>query len=721
MNNFLKLSCLILLLASLAALSSACSPKETPPPAPTAVEQEAQVQPAPEQPTATQGPTSTPTRRPTPTASLTPTETPLPTATPTATPTLTHTPTVTPILPVGQGTPLPKPPQKIAFDNADQLRMLAEYGQKRPWEARLSADGTRLFVANAAGIDVYDAEAKAWLASLPVVADCEVDLAGETHRLIASGNGQSLAVCQAQELRAYSLDGQMLWSLPLPAGEKAAAGKPKPVSLMVSPYLRVVVLPVAGGKVEVWDPVQKQVLLTEPGVNLVFSPDGSRMGLDYNGSVWIYNTQDWSKQRSVIIRQGEAKLFLPGGERLAILRSNQLQIYKLADGKLERTFFEYSSAEKPAVFFSPDGQKVAWTGKEYPDQPLKVWDIADGKQIATLRRTESIYAVWQQEFTRLTNEGRATVNLFAEAFQEASAGPYVSPGYLACILRHSSELPCGADFLNTAYDLTGRPLRLVRPSPNESYQVFSESGKNEALLGGIPLTRGRVYTPITLSPDQRYLLTTSLIDDRNISWSNYRSELWNLQTGLAVVNMPGRALNATFSQDGRYGAFMVGTYTGMTITRLTLTVFDFVERRVVFQPGIPAPTGFEPTGMAFLPQGAFAYAQQTSRDGKDVIVLKVLDVEKWQTRREIVIRDFGELTSKSLNRLPAMAASPDGSVLAVALADNRVRLYDLASDAAIYTWQPHSSQTTTLQFSPEGFVLGTLAVEDGIIRAWGIW
>jgi WD40 repeat protein len=154
---------------------------------------------------------------------------------------------------------------------------------------------------------------------------------------------------------------------------------------------------------------------------------------------------------------------------------------------------------------------------------------------------------------------------------------------------------------------------------------------------------------------------------------------------------------------------------------MMLTVFDFVERRVVLQPGIAAPTGYEPTGMAFLPQGAFVYALETSRDGKELIVLKILDVEKWQVRREIEISDFGSLTPKSVNRLPAMAASTDGNVLAVALADNRVRLFDLSSDTEIYSWAPLSSQTTSLQFSPDGYVLGTLAAEDGLIRAWGIW
>jgi hypothetical protein len=108
-----------------------------------------------------------------------------------------------------------------------------------------------------------------------------------------------------------------------------------------------------------------QVLLTELGVNPVFSPDGSRMGLDFNGSVWVYNTQDWSKQRSAVISLSDEKRFLPGGERLAILRTNYLQIYLLADGKLERIFYEYTGGSDTSLFFSPDGQKVAWSGKEF--------------------------------------------------------------------------------------------------------------------------------------------------------------------------------------------------------------------------------------------------------------------------------------------------------------------------------------------------------------------
>jgi WD40 repeat protein len=497
--------------------------------------------------------------------------------------------------------------------------------------------------------------------------------------------------------------------------------KPLPTKLVVSPDLKFVALPAAGGKSEVWDPAQSQVVLTELGANPVFSPDGSRMALDFNGNIWLYNTQDWSKTKSVVISLGETKLFLPGGERLAVLGTSYLKIFLLADGKLERTFFEYSGSSSTSLFFSPDGLNVAWSGKEFPDKPLNVWGILDGKQVGTLRRTDSIYSVWPQEFTRLTDDGRATVDEYAEALQNQIESPFISAGYLSCILVNSSETPCGADFLNTSYDLNGRPIRLYRSAPNTPYQVFNGSGANESLLGSVALTAGRVYDVVSISPNQRYMLTTSLIDERAISWANYRTELWNLETGTAVVNTLGRIQSVTFSQDGRYGAFMVGTYTGTTIRRLTLTVFDFVERRVVFQPGIAAPTGYEPTGMAFLPQGSFVYAQQTSRNGVDLIVLKVLDVEKWQVRREIEISDFGELTPKTMNRMPAMAASPDGKTLAVALADNRVRLFDLASDTEIYTWAPHSSQTTFLQFSPDGYVLGSQSAQDGLIKAWGVW
>lgn len=716
---------LLFILLILALLVSACGTKATPAgeEATVTVEQEAQA-PAPTQeaqPSPTQGPTNTAAPRPTATATLPPTETPLPSPTLPPTEAPTATPTITPVIPISLGTPLPQPPLRLAFDNAGLLRELAEYGQKRPWEVRLSADGTRLFVANGKGIDVYDAASAEQLTTIAAFANCEISMAGAVHTIFPSSDGQSLAVCEAGELRRYDLDGQLVWSLPLPASQKTSAGMPQPVKLVVSPDLKYVVLPAVGGKSEIWDPAQNQVVLTELGVNPVFSPDGSRMGLDFNGNVWLYNTADWSKTKSIVISQGETKLFVPGGERLAVLSASQLEIFLLADGKLEKNFYEYDGGASTSLFFSPDGLKVAWSGREYPDKPLNVWSTLEGKQTGTLRRTDSIYSVWPQEFTQLNNDGRATVNEFAEALQKQINSPYLSAGYLSCILVNGSEIPCGSDFLNTSYDLNGRPIRLYRSAPNLPYQVFNGSGADESLLGSLSLPAGRVYTVVSISPNQRYMLTTSQIDERDISWINFRTELWNLQTGAIAVNMPGRVQTFTFSQDGRYGAFMVGTYAGTTVKRLTLTVFDFVERRVVFQPGIAAPTGFEPTGMAFLPQGSFVYAQETSRDGKDLIVLKILDVEKWQVRREIEIADFGELTPKSMNRLPALAASPDGNILAAALADNRVRLFDLASDTEIYTWAPHSSQTTFLQFSPDGYVLGSLSAEDGLIKAWGVW
>jgi hypothetical protein len=158
------------------------------------------------------------------------------------------------VIPISQGTPLPKPPFRIAFDNASQLHLLASYGKERPYEARLSEDGSRLFVANGIGVDVYDAASKELLSTIPAVADCELSLAGDVHVIQPSGDGQSVAVCSAQELRAYTLDGQMSWSLPLPAGNKAVSGKPEPTKLVISPDLKYVVFPAVGGKSEVWDP-----------------------------------------------------------------------------------------------------------------------------------------------------------------------------------------------------------------------------------------------------------------------------------------------------------------------------------------------------------------------------------------------------------------------------------------------------------------------------------
>ena len=131
-------------------------------------------------------------------------------------------------------------------------------------------------------------------------------------------------------------------------------------------------------------------------------------------------------------------------------------------------------------------------------------------------------------------------------------------------------------------------------------------------------------------------------------------------------------------------------------------------------------SNYEPVGLVFLPQGELVYAYETVRVEKRVLVLKFYDLEKWQPRREIVISDYGSLILRSNNRLPALAVSPDGKLLAVALSDQRVVLYDLASGVQIHSWTPHSSQTIALRFSSDGTLLGTLSTEDGLVKLWGV-
>lgn len=71
------------------------------------------------------------------------------------------------------------------------------------------------------------------------------------------------------------------------------------------------------------------------------------------------------------------------------------------------------------------------------------------------------------------------------------------------------------------------------------------------------------------------------------------------------------------------------------------------------------------------------------------------------------------------DRIINMAASPDGTLLAVSLFDKTIRLLDVQSGQEVAKLTGHSLAANAVEFSPDGSLLATGGI-DGVVILWGI-
>ena len=444
--------------------------------------------------------------------------------------------------------------------------------------------------------------------------------------------------------------------------------------------------------------------LSEHDGAIAFSPDGQLLAVASGIGIWLYEVET---SRAVALLPTTASVwsvaFSPDGTRLASganedtggIGDNSVKLWDVATGENIATLKGGGHVYVVrSLSFSPDGTTLASAGGDL----VNLWDVATGENIATFQDNRGPVSFAPDGRILAFVSSDNTVQLWDVATRERTA---TLEGHTS-VVRSIAFAPDGAILASASFDAT---VQLWDVATEQNIATLRHSGWVHSL---------------SFSPDGTTLASASL------DFGGGDVKPWDVATREQIATLEGwvahQATSVSFSPNGA---------TVASVSEGTVLLWDIETGNVVALEGHKywASVLFSPDGTTLM---------RGSRDGIELWdvataeIISIFEAEGYRSSSVSLSPDGTILASSShmwdvasrdiiatLEGHGPVSFSPDGTTLASARLDGDIKLWDVASREQITTLSGHTRSVTSVSFSPDNTILAS-GSWDETLRLWDV-
>jgi WD40 repeat protein len=482
------------------------------------------------------------------------------------------------------------------------------------------------------------------------------------------GLGQALADQHKLPKFAFSPDGQIL----------ASVGK--------------------DGQITLWKVAtdSKQALFSERAnvavTGLIFSPDGQILaGIDEDGRITLWDMANGQKRMTLSSRIGSgftSAVFSPDDRTMASVGKDPwITLWDVASGQATQTLSAHADAVN-GIAFSPNGILLASAGE---DGQIKLWNMKSGQEYLSLAGTNNISVIG----VAFSPDGKTLASV-------DQANRIVLWDVKTGQKRLTVAAPAGAGVTGMAWSPDGKTLA----SGGENAETILwdvVTGQKRFNLVGQP---GDFIMKVVFSPDGEFLASIGRIGQILI-WDASTGTLKQVLDGQTdCVFDPNGKLLASMNREGRITLWEIDSGTQYLVARSPTLAPESARSD---QPGAAAEERDSSAKSSPSTTSSTANPAATPNEIARIPSLKGAGSASTLTNEKPRRDDRKGIT--------ALALSPDGTRVASAGEDSKVRLLNVGTGRSLLTISGHHAAVTGIAFSTDGKRLLS-ASRDTEVRSW---